>query len=151
MNLHYFDGKLRAYTLILVSVTLFALTACESVPVLPVTPQDITPTIINPVTLPVEVFVRPDQYNNLITLQIGQILTIEPPSWEMKWQVDYDSILLEARTPLERIPAPESPGWIFRAISPGKGQIVLTSIVSCDQPQPCPLIPVQFTLFVEVR
>ncbi len=110
------------------------------------------PALLSTGTPPAEVVViTPDQFSQLNIVHVGQTISIISPRPTVEWDVVYDPDLFQALTPPEQMKSPGPEGWQFRAVAPGQGQIVLTSIVTCNQSQPCPPMPAQFTLLIEVR
>lgn len=91
-----------------------------------------------------EIVVRPDQFNQPIIVQLDQTITIASPDPSAEWQVEFDPDLFEPQAPGEA-------GWRFKAVAAGQGLIVLTSVVNCGQPQPCPLMPRRMELTIEVK
>ncbi len=69
---------------------------------------------------------------------------IVSPDPSAEWQVEFDPDLFEQQ-------APDESGWRFKAVAAGQGLIVLTSVVNCGQPQPCPLMPKRMELTIEVK
>lgn len=97
------------------------------------------------------VVITPEQFSQLNIVHVGQTIAVISPSATVEWDVVYDPDLFRALTLPEQMRSPGPEGWQFLAVAPGQGQIVLTSIVTCNQPQPCPLMPAQFTLLIDVR
>lgn len=91
----------------------------------------------------------PELYGSVPALDVGQTLVVVPAD-RGAWQVDFDETLLERLTPPERMRAPGSAGWRFRARAAGNGEIVLTSIVS-DSGGQRPPMPARFVLLLKVK
>ena len=137
---------------IMVALLVIILTACA-----PFVETSVAPTItISPLMSPtpayhIDLIISPKEYTQPIAINVGQILAIQPASLENKWQVTYDPDLFKSLTPVDRMPAPGFEGWLFQGVAVGQGLIVLTSIVACDQPVPCPMMPIKYELVVQVK
>ena len=137
--------------LALVIVTLSGFTACSPTDsVSPIVTQESTPKTPTATAQHVDVIIQRKQFNQLILLHSGQTFAIIPPNEKMEWHVNYDPDLFKPLTPSEMMQSPGPSGWQFQAIATGEGQITLTSIVVCDQAQPCPLMPMRFELAFKV-
>ncbi|MEK7328093.1 MAG: hypothetical protein AAB217_22855, partial [Chloroflexota bacterium] len=91
-----------------------------------------------------DVLIQPRQFDQPISVQLGQTIIVVSPDPSAEWQVEFDPDLFEPQ-------APSEPGWRFKAVAAGQGLIVLTSVVNCGQPQPCPLMPRRMELTIEVK
>lgn len=99
-----------------------------------------------------DVLIRPAQSGQVIRLSKGQIIRIVNPGLAAAWRVVYASEVLEALTPPDTMRAPGPEGWRFRAIAPGKTDLVLTSIAQpCPDPTPCPPVPARLVFTIEVK
>ena len=99
-----------------------------------------------------DVLLRPAQSGQTISVSVGQMIGVSPPSLAVKWHVTYASEVLESLTPPEKFQAPGPDGWLFRAIAPGKTDLLLTSIVeACSTNTPCPPISARFVFTIEVK
>lgn len=90
-------------------------------------------------------------HQEVVEIQKGQIFQIKKPGLASEWQVDFDPDLFERLTPLEMMRSPGKDGWVFRAVSQGQGRLSFTSIVICNEPVPCPMMPAQLELNLEAR
>ena len=84
-------------------------------------------------------------------IESGQVLRIKPPDIAKEWQLDYNDRLFELLTPQEKLRSPGEEGWLFRAIAQGSGSFLFTSIVSCENIEPCPMMPARLSLTVRVK
>jgi hypothetical protein len=142
---------LRLNLLLTTIVGSWALAACQPAPVAPtLTPAPVSTPIPLPTTVAAtpspepDVLIQPRQFDQPIIVQLGQTFTILSPDPSAEWQVEFDPDLFAPQ-------APGEPGWRFKAVAAGQGLIVLTSVVNCGQPQPCPLMPRQMELTIEVK
>ncbi|MBI3240821.1 MAG: hypothetical protein HYZ49_00805 [Chloroflexi bacterium] len=138
----------RHFSLLIAVLSGWLAAACQPAastpaPLPTVTPPPPPPTSVAATPSP-DVIVRPDQFNQPITIRLGQSFVISSPDPSSEWQVEFDPDLFESPTPTEA-------GWRFKAVAAGQGLIVLTSVVTCNQPQPCPLMPQRLELTVEVK
>ncbi|MCP4141850.1 MAG: protease inhibitor I42 family protein [Chloroflexi bacterium] len=90
-------------------------------------------------------------HQRVVEIEKGQIFQIKKPGLANEWQVGFDPELFELLTPPEMMRSPGKDGWVFRAVLQGQGSLVFTSIVSCDGPEPCPMMPARLELNVEVQ
>jgi hypothetical protein len=88
---------------------------------------------------------------HVFEIQIGQVVQVKKPGIASEWQLEYNNRIFELLTPAEKVRSPEEDGWLFRAISSGEGEFVFTSIVSCEEVEPCPVMPARLTLKIAVR
>lgn len=129
------------------------------------TPVPITSTLASPKPSPspspmspgpkvmptIDIVIEPDQSGRVMTVTIGQMFYVKRPSDFVEWQVDYDSSILLLITP-KATHITDSTGWLFEAITPGQSTIILTTITSpCQSGTPCPPMPAQFMVTVEVQ
>jgi hypothetical protein len=111
-----------------------------------------SPTAVVPTETETTVDVVIDSSNSRQTtqLKVGQILQLKPPSLDRKWQIAYDPDLFRPITLPKDMQSPGAMGWVFEAVAPGEGSIILVSIVECANP-PCPLMPVRFQFNFQVK
>ena len=125
--------------------------ACQSAAKIPTVSPTLTPLPATAAAAPSStapsmssLSIRRDQFNQLITVQAGQSFVVESPDPASEWHVEFDPDLFAPE-------AVSAAGWQFKAVSPGQGQIVLTSRAACNQPQPCPSASRQMMLAIEVK
>jgi hypothetical protein len=110
---------------------------------------NITPDMSTPTP---DVLIAPAQSGQVIPVSVGQIIEVANPSLSMKWKVSYASEVLELLTSQENLHAPGRDGWLFRAITPGKTDLMLTSMPqACSNNTPCPPMPARFVFTIEVK
>ncbi len=137
---------------IMIALLAIILAACAPSTEMPVIPTiTISPVMSVTPAYHIDLIISPREYTQPIAINVGQILAIQPASLENKWQVTYDPDLFKSLTPVDMMPAPGSEGWLFQGVAVGQGLIVLTSIVTCDQPVPCPMMPIKYELLVQVK
>ena len=90
-------------------------------------------------------------HQSTIKVQEGDVFQIKRPSLADEWQVDFSPDFFEARISSEMVRAPGEGGWIFQAVARGEGRFIFTSIVSCDEPIPCPMMPARLELAIIVE
>ncbi len=88
---------------------------------------------------------------HVFEMKKGETLQIQPSKIAQEWQLDYDSRLFELLTPQEKIRVPDEDGWLFRALSSGEAQFFFTGIVSCENIDPCPIMPARLELRVRIK
>lgn len=116
-----------------------------------------TPTIIA-ISTEHKVFYDPDLVIDLenaqrrsVEVQNGEIFQVKRPSLASEWHIVFSPDLVELLTSPEKRRSPGRDGWFFRALSQGKSHLVFTSIVSCDSPVPCPMMPARLELAIDIR
>ena len=146
-------------SLFLASMVLFSC-ASESIEHLTSTP---TPIILEPTpkaTLTAEAFFLPEidlvidangSHQRSVEVEQGQVFQIKRPVMASEWQIVFDPELFELLSPPEKLRSPGKEGWLFQAKTQGEGFFMFTSIVSCEGPIPCPMMPARLELSVVVR
>lgn len=86
-------------------------------------------------------------------LAVGDVFTISVPDQNFTWQIDFADTVIQPLTPPEKMDRPDSPGWLFRALAPGRTDIRVTaSAAVCDAGTPCPPAPpITFVFTIEVK
>lgn len=79
------------------------------------------------------VIVSPAQAGQTVVVRVNQQIAVLSLSTELTWQVDYDSSILTALTPTDKMSQPGPDGWLFQAAATGQTDLVMTSV-----PAPCP-------------
>ncbi|MBI2864352.1 MAG: hypothetical protein HYX94_07285 [Chloroflexi bacterium] len=100
-----------------------------------------------------DVIIAPEQYGQVIPASIGQTIAVVRPVNIEEWQVQYNNAVLAILTPPERVNSPGPEGWLFKAVAPGRSDIVLTSAVyPCKDTTPCPPpMPARFMVTISVH
>ena len=151
--------NLSVSSLLLTSMILFSC-ASETTEHLTSTPA---PMIIEPTpnaTLTAEAVFLPEidlvidassSHQRSVEIEQGQIFQIKRPVMASEWQIVFDPELFELLSPSEKVHSPGKEGWLFQAKTQGEGFFMFTSIVSCEGPIPCPMMPARLELSVVVR
>ena len=134
--------------IIILLFMIFSLTSCVTERKMQSADQkDEIPTTLLPTQLNIDVTIYPERvHQRTIDLNQGDIIYIAQPSLAPEWHIEYSSRLFK---PLSVVS--EKKGWGFQAISSGDGSFSLTSIVKCDSPTPCQLMPARLEFLVRVQ
>jgi len=118
----------------------------------PVTPSPSSPEATPAALITPDLVITPGPPGQAVTLQVGQIIALQPPDPASEWQVTYSSKLFEALTPPDQMRRPGAAGWLFRAIAPGQTDLGLTSIAPpCPPGSPCPPNVRRFTWSIVIH
>lgn len=122
----------------------------ESPPVSTTAPTSTVSLVIT--SSPNTVIVSPAQAGQTIVVRVNQYVVVLPMSTEITWQVDYDSSILTALTPIDKMNMPGPNGWLFQAVAAGQTDLVMTSVPApCPPGTPCAPMPARVTITIEVQ
>ena len=117
-------------------------------------PPSPTATITEATAIPestplARVIVSPGQ---TIVVRMNQQIVVLPMSTEITWQVDYDSSILTALTPADKMSQPGPDGWLFQAAAVGQTDLVMTSVPApCPPGTPCAPMPARVGVIIQVQ
>ena len=96
--------------------------------------------------------VSPAQAGQTIVVRVNQQIVVLPMSTELTWQVDYDSSILTALTPADKMSQPGPDGWLFQAAAVGQTDLVMTSVPApCPPGTPCAPMPARVGVAIQVQ
>ncbi|MFZ1268651.1 MAG: hypothetical protein WAV53_02340 [Anaerolineae bacterium] len=120
-------------------------------------PPSPTATITEATAIPestplARVIVSPAQAGQTIVVRVNQQIVVLPMSTELTWQVDYDSSILTALTPADKMSQPGPDGWLFQAAAVGQTDLVMTSVPApCPPGTPCAPMPARVGVAIQVQ
>ena len=120
-------------------------------------PPSPTATITEATAIPestplARVIVSPAQAGQTIVVRVNQQIVVLPMSTELTWQVDYDSSILTALTPADKMNMPGPDGWSFQAAAVGQTDLVMTSVPApCPPGTPCAPMPARVGVTIQVQ
>ena len=120
-------------------------------------PPSPTATITEATAIPestplARVIVSPAQAGQTIVVRMNQQIVVLPMSTELTWQVDYDSSILTALTPADKMSQPGPDGWLFQAAAVGQTDLVMTSVPApCPPGTPCAPMPARVGVIIQVQ
>ncbi len=120
-------------------------------PSFPTTSPSITPP--PPASTPLaKIIVGPADVGHTVVVHVNQQINLVPISTELTWQVDYESSILTALTPPDKMNMPGPEGWLFQAVAVGETDLVVTSIPApCLPGTPCAPMPARVGVTIQVQ